>query len=100
MSKFYREDGSLVCRYCDIVQYDFSDDGQTMVATDLLADVVIEPDGFVKVVDLDELAEASEKKLLDTATMQKALLQLNALLTKIYDGSFDAMKLELDDRGL
>lgn len=100
MSKFYREDGSLVCYYCDIVQYDFSADGQTMTATDLLADVVIEPDGFVKVVDLDELAEASEKGLLDTVTMQKALLQLNALLTKIYNGSFDAMKQELDSRGL
>lgn len=100
MSKFYRADGSLVCWYCDIVQYDFSEDKSTLVATDLLADVIISPEGTVKVVDLDELAEALDRGLLDTETMRKALLQLNALLTKIYEGSFDFMQNELNSRGL
>lgn len=100
MSKFYRADSSLVCWYCDIVQYEFSEDGQTMVATDLLADVVIEPDGFVKVVDLDELAEALDRKLIDAEIMKRTLMHLNCLLTKIYEGSFSAMQNELNRRNL
>ena len=100
VSKFYRADNSLVCLYCDIVQYEFSEDGNCMVAKDLLADVVISPDGFVKVVDLDELAEALDRGLIDTETMKQALIQLNNLLTKIYEGSFPAMQNELDSRCL
>lgn len=100
MSKFYRADDSLVCWYCDIVQYDFSEDGQSMTATDLLADVIISPKGEVKVVDLDELAEALDRKLIDTETMKKALMQLNSLLVKIYEGNFAPMQEELNARGL
>ncbi len=100
MSKFYRPDGSLVCWYCDIVQYEFSGDGMCMVSTDLLADVVISPEGFVKVVDLDELAEALDRNLIDTETMKRALIQLNALLTKIYEGTFSDMQSELERRNL
>lgn len=100
MSKFYRADNSLVYWYCDIVEYEFSDNRQCMTATDLLADVIISPDGFVKVVDLDELADALQQGLIDTATMAQTLFKLNTLLSKIYDGSFSAMQKELDDRGL
>ena len=52
VSKFYREDNSLIYWYCDIVDYQFNDDKSELVATDLLADVLIYPDGFVKVLDL------------------------------------------------
>ncbi len=100
MSKFYRTDNSLVCWYFDIVQYDFSKEGECMVSTDLLADVVISPEGEVRVVDLDELAEALDRKLIDTETMKKALIQLNSLLVKIYEGDFASMQEELNGRGL
>lgn len=100
MSKFYRADNSLVCWYFDIVQYEFSEGGQCMVATDLLADVIISPAGEVRVVDLDELAEALNRELIDTETMKKALIQLNSLLVKIYEGSFASMQEELNGRGL
>lgn len=100
MSKFYRSDGSLVCWYCDIVEYNFSEDGSNLVSTDLLADVVISPNGEVKVVDLDELADALDQGLLSTETMKTALLQLNNLLTKIYDGHFSSMQEKLNSRGL
>ena len=52
VSKFYREDNSLIYWYCDIVDYKWEEDGETLIATDLLADVLIYPDGFVKVLDL------------------------------------------------
>ena len=47
VSKFYREDNSLIYWYCDIVDYQFNEDKSELVATDLLADVLIYPDGFV-----------------------------------------------------
>ena len=57
ISKFYKEDNSLAYVYCDIIDTAIKD-SDTYVFTDLLADVIIENSGFVKVVDLDELADA------------------------------------------
>ena len=92
VSKFLRADGSLMFWYCDIVDYHAGTDPDTglesMTVVDLLADVIIYPDGFVKVVDLDELAEASESGLITTETLYSILLRVNRLLTTIYDGDF------------
>ena len=63
ISKFYNHEGTLISWYCDIIDYTYDPDSDTYVVTDLLADVILYPDGFVKVVDLDELAEAFEKRL-------------------------------------
>ena len=52
VSKFYRADNSLMYWYCDIVDYDFQEDTNSLIVTDLLADVVVYPDGFTKVLDL------------------------------------------------
>ena len=41
--------------YCDIVDHTFDTATDTYIFTDLLVDVIVYPDGFVKVVDLDEL---------------------------------------------
>ena len=60
VSKFCREDDSLLYWYCDIVDFNYDPVKNTMIVTDLLADVIIYPDGFVKVVDLDELVTAPE----------------------------------------
>ena len=53
--------------YCDIVDYDFQEDTNSLIVTDLLADVVVYPDGFTKVLDLDELALAAERQLCDSS---------------------------------
>ncbi len=96
VSKFYRADNTLLYWYCDIVSYDYQKENNTYIVTDLLADVIIYPDGFVKVVDIDELAIALEKKLIDEATLQKALLQLNHLLQIIYDDKFSTLSMPLE----
>ncbi len=100
VSKFYRKDGSLFCWYCDIVQFDYKQDGNAMIVTDLLADVIIMPDNSVKVVDLDELAVAFDKGLLSADSLKAALLQLNTLLSRIYANQFFRMQAELNDLGL
>lgn len=100
LSKFYRKDNSLFCWYCDIVQFDYKQESNTMIVTDLLADVIIMPDNAVKVVDLDELAEAFDKGLLSADGLKAALLQLNTLLSRIYANQFFLMQAELNDLGL
>lgn len=96
VSRFYDENGSLLYWYCDIVDYDYDAKTDTYVITDLLADVIIYPDGFVKVVDIDELATAKEAGLLTDALLKKALLTLNHLLQVIYGGGFEKLQEPLE----
>ena len=92
VSRFCKEDGSMLYWYCDIVDYDYTADTDTYIVTDLLADVVIYPGGFVKVVDLDALVTAQESGLLNNDMLKKALLRLNHLLEIIYAGDFDKLQ--------
>lgn len=96
VSRFFDENGSLLYWYCDIVDYDHDAQTDTYIITDLLADVIIYPDGFVKVVDLDELVTAKEAGLLTDAMLKQALLTLNKLLQTIYDGEFEKLQEPLE----
>lgn len=96
VSRFYKEDSTLLYWYCDIVDYDYNAETDTYIITDLLADVIIYPDGFVKVVDIDELATAKEAGLLSDDMLKKALLTLNHLLQIIYDGGFEELQRPLE----
>ena len=88
VSKFYREDNTLLFWYCDIVEYHYEAETNTYIVTDLLADVIIYPDGFVKVVDIDELVTALNENLISEETLKKSLLCLSNLLEIIYSGNF------------
>lgn len=96
ISKFYREDNSLMCWYCDIVDYSYNEEDNSLTATDLLADVIVAPDGFVKVVDLDELADIMEQHNLSEQLIVLALRRLNHLLSLIYTGEFDNLKAHIE----
>lgn len=86
VSKFYQADNRLLYYYCDIVRYDFEEEKNQLIVTDLLADVIVYPDGFVKVVDLDEIVPALNNGALSIEQLKRALLSCNALLTLIYNG--------------
>ncbi len=96
VSKFYREDNTLMFWYCDIVDYSYEEDTDTYIVTDLLADVVIYPDGFVKVMDIDELVAALESGLLTEDMLKKSLLRLNRLLEIIYTGDFKTLQEKIE----
>ena len=100
ISKFYRHDGSLLYWYCDIVEYTRRPEDNALIVTDLLADIILYPDGRMHVVDLDELAEALEKGLITQAQMSACLRQLNNLITIIYRDKFDRLQNPLDRSGL
>lgn len=91
VSKFLKEDGSLIYWYCDIVDYEYDADTNTLVSIDLLLDVLIYPDGFVKVLDMDELVTARKDGSLSDEQLDRCLLIGNALLEKIYKKEFDEL---------
>lgn len=92
ISKFCYEDDSLLYWYCDIVDYNYHASDNSLIVTDLLADVIIYPDGFVKVVDLDELVTALESRSISLDTLKSSLIRLNKLLNLIYSKQFDTLK--------
>lgn len=96
ISKFYKEDGSFLYYYCDIIDCEDRASDNSLIITDLLADVIVYPDGFVKVVDLDELAEVLGTGLLEPARIKKCLVSLNSLLSQIYSGSFSGLTAPID----
>ena len=69
-----------------------------LIFRDLLADVLVYPDGFVKVVDLDEFEEALTKGALGIEDVKHALKSLNNLLSIIYASRFDKLTYEIDKR--
>lgn len=96
INRFCLENGSLLYWYCDIVDFDYHTSDNTLIVTDLLADVIIYPDGFVKVVDLDELVTALESRSISLDTLKSSLLRLDKLLQIIYSGGFDTLKSFID----
>lgn len=97
ISKFYREDNTLLYWYCDIVNYDYKEEDNSLIVTDLLADVVIYPDGYIKVLDIDELAIALEKKLCSPEIVTQALRKLDGLLNIIYDDKFETLSAKIEN---
>ena len=100
VSKMYRADGSLLHGYCDMVDYSYDETEESLTVVDLLADVIISPEGRMKVVDLDELAEALERDLITKEQMTTCLRNLNHLLTLLYRDKFDRFQARLDSLGL
>ncbi len=86
VSKFLNDDDALVYYYCDIIDTVYDAKENAYYFADLLVDVIIYPDGFVKVVDLAELADALDENIITEEMVKKALRRLEALLTEIYAG--------------
>ena len=92
VNKFYCEDNSLLYWYCDIVEYSYCEKDNALISLDLLADVIVYPDGYVKVMDLDELAISMEKGTLSEELLKKCLVRLHKLLQIIYSGNFHTLQ--------
>lgn len=98
VSKFYDHEGKLISWYCDIIDGVYTPENNTWVFTDLLADVIVYPDGFVRVVDLDELADASRDGLLSLELLHLSLRRLDKLLSIIYKGGFGKLQEPINSR--
>lgn len=98
VSCYFLQDGIKVGRfydherfkfwYCDIIRTEYDAKANQYTFVDLLLDVIIKPDGFVKVVDLDELCDAAEQKLITQEELAYVLRTADTLLRCIYSGKF------------
>lgn len=88
VSKVFDADGQMVYWYCDIVEPQIDEEKGTYIFNDLLIDVLVYPDGYVKVVDLDEFADMVEQNVLNHALSIEALRRTDHLLQLIYSGRF------------
>nr|WP_294680395.1 DUF402 domain-containing protein [uncultured Anaerotignum sp.] len=86
ISKFLNKKKELVYYYCDIIETSYLEEENAYLFTDLLADVIVYPDGAVEVVDLDELSDALEAGVITIREIKQALRTLDALLKVIYSG--------------
>lgn len=86
ISRHYGADGTFTRWYCDIISETQTEDG--LIFSDLLIDVVLYPDGSIRVVDLDEAADALEQGLITAEQLTAALRSTDKLLSYIYHGRF------------
>lgn len=101
ISKFLNENEELVYYYCDIIDTKFDEAENAFIFTDLLADVIIYENGFVKVVDLGEIADVLEEGSIGLPEVQMALRQLDTLLDLVYHGGLPELLrfIETEDFG-
>lgn len=92
ISKIFDTEGNVVYWYCDIIQVKKDNDKNTVVIEDLLIDVILYNDGSMRIMDLDELADALEQKLISQEEATYALRTLNRLLTIISDKAFHSLQ--------
>ena len=81
---------------CEKRYHLYKKEENSLLVTDLLADVVIYPDGYIKVLDINELAVALEKKLCEPQVIIQALNKLDQLLNTIYDDKFDTLSVQIE----
>ena len=96
VSKFYDREHKLLYDYCDIIDAVKNESENTIVVTDLLADVIVYPDGYVKVVDIDEIVEALNQENISLEQVKKALYSLDKLLSIIYEDKLDTLTAYMD----
>ena len=89
ISRHCGPDGTFIRWYCDIILE--SKEDNALIYSDLLIDVVIFPDGTVRVVDLDEAADALEQGLITAPMLAQALRSTNKLLSYIHQGRFSEL---------
>ncbi len=92
VSKFINENEDILYWYCDIVDWKYDSSENSYTFNDLLIDVIVYENGFVKVVDIGEVSDALERGLIDISLAKKALDITDNLLNIIYSGKFDVYK--------
>ncbi len=88
LGRFYDGYGRFLYWYCDIIEVNYNEVHDTYTINDLLLDIKIMPDGEIRLLDTDELAEAIEGKLITDEQTCKALRTLDNLLKLIYSKNF------------
>lgn len=92
ISKVFNKEDQLVYWYCDIIQVKKDAEKNTVIIEDLLIDLILYEDGGVRIMDLNELADALERRLITQEEATYALRTANSLLQIIYSGQFQTLQ--------
>jgi predicted RNA-binding protein associated with RNAse of E/G family len=98
VSKVYNTQGEIVYWYCDIIQVKKDEDKNTVIIEDLLIDLILYEDGSMRIMDLNELADALENNLITQEEATYALRTVNSLLQIIYAGRFHTLQEPINSR--
>ena len=100
VTKVLGADNELVYWYCDMMQMvdgpQTNDKERSLVMEDLLIDVIVYPDGSLRVLDLDEAAEAVEQGLITEEMLCRSMRAANNLLQDIYAGKFNEYQQKIE----
>ncbi len=88
ISKIFDANKNFVHWYCDIISTEYKKEETAYIFTDLLLDIIIDPDGIVHVVDMDELGDYIKNGTIDKDMACLALHAANDLLIEITNGNF------------
>lgn len=97
ISKVYNVEGKVVYWYCDIIQAKKDDNKNTVIIEDLLIDVLLYEDGTLRIMDLNELCDATDQGLITQAEATHALRTLDSLLNTIYQGDFKSLQAPVNE---
>lgn len=92
ISKIYNSKNEVVYWYCDIIQVKKDPNKNTVIIEDLLIDVILYEDGTMRIMDLDELCDATDQGLITQIEETHAIRTLNSLLNTIYQGDFEFLQ--------
>lgn len=96
ISKVYDEARVFKFAYIDIISAETDSRENVYVFTDMLVDIKIEPNGFVTVLDLNELAAAYESGFISITALLSALNAADRLLKIVYAGGLSRLTEKLD----
>ena len=88
ISKIFDMNGQFIYWYCDIIEHSYDEQKDEYIFIDLLADVKVYPDGKSEVLDLEELEEAFDKKVITKEQLLKAVKSVNILMEMLYNEVF------------
>jgi predicted RNA-binding protein associated with RNAse of E/G family len=88
ISKIYDHNYTMLHWYCDIIDMEYRAHDNAYICNDLLVDVVVSLDQSVKILDLEEIADALDVGIITEEDVKKALRRLHCLLEIIYNNQF------------
>lgn len=88
ISKKFDKKGNFLYWYCDIIAIEQNTQENSITFVDLIADVVVLPNGQVELIDLDEFADAIEKNIIEREYIAQAVRSMHNLLEYIYKQDF------------
>lgn len=97
VSKFLNDEEKMLYWYCDIIDTEISSNGLCYTFNDLLIDVIVYENGFVKVVDLDETGKALKENIISKELIIRSMERVSNLLNIIYSDRFKEYTKYIDE---